>query len=109
MPGFCDLRVQRVRQGFQRKTVLWKKHRFKPAPEALICYGTPEQFCAFIYAQRGERPKTPMADLREYLVEVSGRSPEWAEQYAVLRKGSIDHEEAADEETDASRRRLRQF
>ena len=57
-PGLCDLRVQRVRQGFRRKVVLGKKHRFNPPPENLICFGSAEKLRTLIYSQRGRPPET---------------------------------------------------
>ena len=95
MPDLCDLRVQRFRKGFRQKTILGKKHRFNPPPEMLICYGTPEQLGRFIYDQRGEKPRAPMADLRRYLIERAGHSPDWAKEYTVLREWSVDHEDSA--------------
>ena len=92
-PGLCDLRVQRVRQGFRRKIVLGKKHRFNPPPENLICFGSAEKLRTLIYSQRGRPPENPVAVLRQYLADVVGQSPERVEQYAVLLEWSL----AADE------------
>ena len=94
-PDLCDLHVQRVRQGYSRKTILRKKHRFNPPPEMLICHGTPEQLRTFIYAQRGGKPQAPIVDLRQYVVEVVGHSPDWANEYAVLHDWAVDHEDPA--------------
>ena len=94
MPGLSDVRVQRVRQGFRRKTVLDKKHRFNPRTENLICFGSPDQLRAFIYGQRGRQPGSPVADLGAYLVEVVGQSSEWVEKYLVLREWSLAQKEA---------------
>ena len=101
MPDLCDLRVQRVRKGFRKKPILGKKHSFNPPPEMLICYGTPEQLRRFIYDQRGEKPGAPMADLRRYLIERVGHSPDWAKEYTVLREWSVDHEDPAGSEAPA--------
>ena len=92
-PHLSDVRVQRVREGFHRKTVLGKKHRFNPATGNLICHGSADQVRTFIYSQRGRRSDNPTAALYEYLVQVLSQPHEWATEYAVLREWSIDHYE----------------
>ena len=92
-PHLSDVRVQRVREGFHRKTVLGTKHRFNPATDNLICHGSADQVRTFIYSQRGRRSDNPTAALYEYLVQILSQPHEWATEYAVLRESSIDHYE----------------
>ena len=88
-PGLSDVRVQRVRAGFNRKAVLGKSHRFNPPPETFICYGSASATGRFIYGQRGHKSEAPVKDLRAYLVQVVGFTNERATEYAVLPERSM--------------------